>query len=181
MKVAVYGGSFNPPHVGHAMVASWLLWTERVDAVWLVPTYVHAFSKALLPWEERLELCEALAELLGPRVSVCTKERDLAPPSYTLNLLAELERQHPEHEFRLVLGTDCLEDLPKWHRWEEIERRFEPLWVARQGYPGPAESPPFPGVSSTEVRRRLEAGEPVDHLVPERVLERIRTLGDRHR
>lgn len=170
MRIAVYGGSFNPPHVGHALVAAWVLWTGRADEVWLVPTYVHAFAKELRPFEERVRLCQALAGQVDPRIRVCERERSLPKPSYTLNLLEALSSEHPSHQFRLVLGTDCLPDLPKWHRWQDIEARFDPLWVGRQGYPGPAESPPFPGVSSTEIRRRLSAGEPVDDLVPTSVL-----------
>ena len=46
MRIAVYGGSFNPPHIAHTMVASWLLWTEMVDEVWLVPVYRHAFEQS---------------------------------------------------------------------------------------------------------------------------------------
>ena len=59
MDVAVYGGSFNPPHIGHAMVAAWLLWTRRVEEVWLVPAFAHAFDKALRPFAARVEMVEA--------------------------------------------------------------------------------------------------------------------------
>ena len=64
MRVAVYGGSFNPPHIVHGWVASWLLWTGRVDAVWLVPVYRHAFEdrhdKRLAPYADRMAWCQAM-------------------------------------------------------------------------------------------------------------------------
>src|SRR5690606_17302046 len=117
MQIAVYGGSFNPPHVGHAMVMSWLRWTGRAEAVWLLPTFHHAFGKDLAPWPLRVELCEQLAALAGGSVSVCTVEAELPAPSYTIDTLRELARRHPEHRFRMVIGSDNLAVLDKWKDW----------------------------------------------------------------
>lgn len=170
MRVAVYGGSFNPPHVGHAMVASWLLWTARADEVWLLPAFDHPFQKDLAPWEARLALCEALAGELGPRVRVCDVESRLPVPSFTLHTLRHLRGAHPGAALRLVVGADNLPDLPKWKGWDDIAAEFDPIVVGRQGWPVPEGTVAFPEVSSTEVRRRVAAGEPVDHLVPAGVL-----------
>lgn len=170
MQVAVYGGSFNPPHVGHAMVASWLLWTERVDEVWLLPSFAHPFGKQVAPFEDRLAMCEALAGLLGPRVRVCAIERRMPTPSFTIDTLRRLAQEHPDATLRLVLGADNAPDLPKWKDWEAIESGFAPILVGRQGWPTPEGAVDFPGVSSTEVRSRLATGRPVDHLVPAPVL-----------
>lgn len=174
MNIAVYGGSFNPPHIGHALVMSWLLWSRRAEAVWLLPTYDHAFGKNLAPWDDRLALCEAMAELVNGPVSVCTIERELPAPSYTIDTLTELARRHPEHRFRLVIGSDNLAVLDKWKDWDRIAAGFDPIVVGRAGYPSPEGAVVFPEVSSTEVRRRLAQGEAVDHLVPGAVLDRLR-------
>lgn len=171
MRIAVYGGSFNPPHVGHALVASWILWTGRADEVWLVPSAAHPFGKQNSPFERRVALCEALARSLSPQVRVEAIEGDLPAPTYTIDVLRALAARHPDAHLRLVLGTDNLADLPRWKQWTDIEREFEPLFVGRQGYPrGPAVSPDFPEVSSTEIRARLAQGLPVDDLVPQAVL-----------
>ena len=61
MRVAVYGGSFNPPHVVHLMVASWLRWTDRCDELWCVPVCAHPFDKDLAPYDERLAWCSDAA------------------------------------------------------------------------------------------------------------------------
>ena len=90
MRVGVYGGSFDPPHVGHAMVTSWLRWTGQVDEVWLLPVASHAFGKDLVSFEDRVEMCRAMGEVLGPWVRVCEIERDLPPPNYTLYTLLSL-------------------------------------------------------------------------------------------
>lgn len=174
MQIAVYGGSFNPPHVGHAMVASWLRWTTRVDQVWLVPAYDHAFSKELAPYAERLRLCQALATLVEARV--CGIEAELPRPSYTWNTLCALRDQHPQHRFRLVVGADTLDQTDQWHRWADIAEHFKPIVVGRGGFPAVPGAPTFPGVSSTEVRAAIAAGEPVDHLVPACVLAELRGL-----
>ncbi len=170
MRIAVYGGSFNPPHVVHGLVARWLLWTGRADRVWLVPVFVHAFEgrqdKRLAPFDERLAWTRALAADVGPDVEVCAIERELPPPSYTIDTLRALRDRHPEHVFRLVVGADVLDQRHHWRDWEGIAREFDPIVVGRQGWPLPSESAiAFPAVSSTEVRRRLAAGEPVDHLL----------------
>lgn len=169
MRIAVYGGSFNPPHAGHALVAAWLGWTGRVDRVWLVPAFAHPFAKALAPFDRRLAMCRALAGTIGRHVEVCDVERDLPPPSYTVDTLRHLRTVYPSYTFRLVLGADNVPDLPQWREWSVISEEFSPIVVGRQGWPTPEGSIDFPGISSTEVRRRLAMGEPIDHLVPSAV------------
>lgn len=170
MVVGVYGGSFNPPHVGHAMVAAWLGWTARVDEVWLVPTWQHAFEKKLAPWDARVAACEALAAAVGPHVRVSTIEAALPSPSYTVQTLDALAAAHPEHRFRLVVGSDVLVQ-PAWKDWPRIEAHYAPILVGRGGYAPIPGSPSFPEVSSSEIRERLERGEDVGHLVMRGVLD----------
>jgi nicotinate-nucleotide adenylyltransferase len=175
MRIAVYGGSFNPPHVGHLMVASWLRWTDRADEVWLLPTWSHPFAKDLAPFDERVAMCEAVAATVEG-VRVCLLERELRSPSYTIDTLGELERRHPAYTFRLVVGADVLPETPRWRDWEGIATRFAPIVVGRQGWPTPPGAVDFPGVSSTEIRDRSRAGQPLDHLVPAVIVDRVRAL-----
>ncbi len=170
-RVAIYGGSFNPPHVGHGMVAAWLGWTERVDEVWLVPTASHPFGKALLPFAQRVEMCEALAACVGSHVRVCTIEAELPFPSYTIDTLEALAERHPEHRFVPVIGADLLPDTPRWRRWEELQARFPPLVVGRAGYPPVPDAPVFPAISSTQIRALHAEGASIEALVPRRVRE----------
>lgn len=170
MRVVVYGGSFNPPHVGHAMVAGWLRWTDRADEVWLVPAFAHPFDKELAPFDRRIAMCRALAEAVGPWVKVDPIEATLPTPSYTIDTLDTLASRHPGHSFRLVVGADILDSVAQWKRWDAVCARYAPIVVGRAGYPVPPDAVVFPEVSSTDVRRRLRAGEPADHLVPAGVL-----------
>jgi nicotinate-nucleotide adenylyltransferase len=175
VQVGLFGGSFNPPHVGHAMVVSWLLWTEQVDEVWLMPTYEHPFDKDLIPFATRVMACKALSTLFQGQVKVCEIERDLPRPSYTLNSLETLSVAHPGLDFRLVAGSDILEQVHAWHKWEEIQARFRPILVSRAGYRVLPDSPIFPEVSSTAIREALRAGRSVDALLPAGVLREIKT------
>ncbi|TNE92001.1 MAG: nicotinate (nicotinamide) nucleotide adenylyltransferase [Deltaproteobacteria bacterium] len=174
MRIAIYGGSFNPPHVGHAMVASWVLWTGRADQVWWMPSFSHPFDKALPPFERRLELVESLTRALGGGHRVTAVEAELEPPTYTVDALDWLREEYPEHRFSLVIGADNLPKLDKWKEAERLQASYELVVVGRDGYDNPAGCVIFPGVSSTEVRTRLAAGEPVDHLVPAPILEAVR-------
>src|SRR5687767_5598917 len=114
MRIAVYGGSFNPPHVGHAMVAGWLAWTGTADEVWLLPSFVHPFDKELAPFPRRVAMCEALARSVGRWVRVETIESTLPTPSYTIDVLDALAARHRGHELRLVVGADVLTAVGQW-------------------------------------------------------------------
>ena len=133
MRVAVYGGSFNPPHVGHGMVAAWLRWTDRTDEVWLVPSFAHPFGRELAPFGRRLVLCQALARTVGPWVRVVPIESELPTPSYTWHVLQALTARHPDHDFRLVVGADVAQQTDRWHRFDAIQAHYDPIFVGRQG------------------------------------------------
>ncbi len=169
MRVAVFGGSFNPPHVGHAMVAAWARWVDLADATWFVPAYHHAFDKALVPFDRRLDACQRLCARLGPDFATCDIESRLPTPSYTINTLRALAEDHPGVGFRLLLGADNLPAVHKWRAWSAIEAEFSPIIVGR-GDHGPEGAPRFPDVSSTEIRRRLSSSQDVHHLIPPDVL-----------
>jgi nicotinate-nucleotide adenylyltransferase len=175
MRVAIYGGSFNPPHIGHLMVSAWLRWTARCEQVWWVPVHGHAFAKDLVAFDERVALCRAATAEM-PDVEILEIERELPVPSYTIDTLHELSRRHPGTSFRLVVGADVLQETHRWKDWAGISRDFDPIVVGRQGFPTPPGTVDFPGVSSTEIRRRAAAGEPMDELVPAAILARVRAL-----
>ncbi len=162
MRVAVYGGSFNPPHVAHAMVMSWLKWTDTVDEVWMVPVYQHAFesiqSKRLVDFEVRMHWCRLAAFEVGDFVRVTDIESTLPTPSYSIDTLLALQQQYPDHQFRLVVGADVVSQLPQWKDWATIEKQFAPIIVGRVGYSGHRAQMIFPNVSSTAIRTQVKEG-----------------------
>jgi nicotinate-nucleotide adenylyltransferase len=175
--VALFGGSFNPPHVAHQMVALFVLETSEVDALWVIPTYRHPFNKALMPFAHRMAMCERAFGPLGERVALSAVEQELdMDASRTLDTLHELGRRHPELSFRLVVGADILGETDSWYRWDEIARLAPPIVVGRRGYPGPDELE-LPEVSSTEVRARLSRGDSALPLVSRAVMNYIAEHG----
>jgi nicotinate-nucleotide adenylyltransferase len=172
MRVAIYGGSFNPPHVAHQMAALYVLETAPVDELWLVPAVRHAFGKALAPFADRLAMCERAAAALGPRVRVSAIEHELGQESRTLRTIRRLQQDHPGHSFSLVIGADLLDEVPSWQGGEELQRTVPFIVVGRAGFA--AESPvALPAVSSRQVRAALAAGQDVSALVPRAVLDYI--------
>ena len=106
-SVAVFGGSFNPPHVAHVLACVLARKTGGVDRVLVVPTYRHAFAKALAPYERRLAMCElAMGDL--PGVEISRAEEELGGESRTLRLLEHLARARPHDTFRLLVGAGLL-------------------------------------------------------------------------
>lgn len=180
MRVALFGGSFNPPHVGHVMVVSWLLSAGKAERVWLVPTGSHPFGKALAPFADRVAMAGAAISLFGDRARVEPIEGEREGTTYTIDTVELLRAKHPDVRFSLVVGTDVMHDRPKWKEFDRLVTLVELLPVRRAGVAGsevddPANpSPLFPEVSSSDVRKRISEGRSVDGLVPDRVREIIR-------
>jgi nicotinate-nucleotide adenylyltransferase len=173
MRVAFFGGSFNPPHVAHQLVALYVLETAAVDELWLVPCFQHPFDKALAPYPHRLRMCELAAVALGPRVRVSDIEGRLGGDSRTLVTLNALRAEFPQHEFSLVVGADIEPELPSWYGAEELLRTFPRIVVGRGGFAG-GEGLAMPELSSTEVRAPLASGDTVGALLPSSVESYIR-------
>jgi nicotinate-nucleotide adenylyltransferase len=173
MRVALFGGSFNPPHVAHELAALYVLETAPVDELWFVPCFKHPFDKALEPFEDRLEMCVRAAAALGPRARVSEIERELGGESRTLRTVKALKQKHPEHSFSLVIGADLEAEVSSWYGAEELRRLIDFIVVGRGGFSG-GSGPAMPEVSSSEVRERLRTGAPVDALVSRSVLDYIR-------
>ena len=174
-EVALFGGSFDPPHVGHLLAAAYVLATEPVDELWLVPVFSHPFGKQFVgSFEHRVALCGKLAREL-PRTRVSRAEEE-SGEDRTVDLLEYLHRQHPDTRWALVLGTDLNAERPQWKNFERITQLARVIPVQRGGYPD-GTGPVLPEVSSTQVRALLKAGGDLSQLLPRAVLEAIQTAG----
>lgn len=190
--LGVFGGAFDPPHLGHAMVPAYLRLRGLVDRVLVVPCADHPLGKDLSPLSRRMALVRAAMAIHGDAVEVSDVEARLhaahGGPSYTLRMLEAVAGEHPGYTVRLVVGTDILGEVQRWHRWDEIERRFSPIVVPRTGH-APPDACALPAVSSTQVRawlatpsdagasaeERWAAREGLAAAVPAAVLRLLRT------
>jgi nicotinate-nucleotide adenylyltransferase len=179
MRVALFGGSFNPPHVAHQMAALYVLETAPVDEIWLIPAFRHAYGKALAPFEHRLAMCELAARPLGPRARVSGVERELGDESRTLRTVRLLQARFPTSAFSLVIGADLLPEVPAWYGGVELQQTVPFIVVGRAGAggvgaaAGQGHGVALPEISSTQVRAALGAARSVDGLVPRAVLDYI--------
>jgi nicotinate-nucleotide adenylyltransferase len=158
------------------MAAYWVLATQEVGELWMLPAFRHPFGKPLAPFEDRVRMCElAAARLRG--VHVCTAEAELSGDPLvgkTARTLEHLTAKHPTLRFSLVIGADVLAETEKWYRWDRVKELARIIVVGRQGHPNPADgSPPLPPVSSSEIRARCQGGQDASTLVPRKVLEYI--------
>jgi nicotinate-nucleotide adenylyltransferase len=177
-RVAIFGGSFNPPHVAHVLACALVLSVEEIDRLFVVPAYKHPFSQALAPFEDRVTMCE-LATAWMPRVEVSRVEEELGGESRTLRTLESLARAHPDWHLRLVIGADILAEAPRWFGFDAIEKLAPPIVLGRAGWGASGGAVLLPEVSSTRVRAAIARGAwgEVEKLVPRAVLAHARARG----
>lgn len=184
-KVALYGGSFNPPHLGHAMIASFLAQFCGFDEVWLLVSPENPLKSGLpsAAPAHRLEMCRLVANAI-PRVKASDFEFSLPTPNYTYLTLRALTEKFPEHEFSLVVGSDNWNIFEKWRRGDEILSRHQ-VWV----YQRPdcpvvrevsqnvrlIENAPLALISSSFVRKAVAENKDIDCFVPKNVADYIKT------
>ncbi len=183
-RVAILGGTFNPPHVGHALLAHAMLATEDIEQVWVVPVLEHPFGKTSADFDDRVAMCRLAFSHLGDGVKVVELERELPKPSYTVQTLSVLHALRPGIRPTLVIGSDIVPELPRWQDPERLPMLSRIIVVPRQGAP-PLEPPEdldikvyrgfrLPKVSSTAIKKALRYGETVDGLLDRKVLTYIR-------
>jgi nicotinate-nucleotide adenylyltransferase len=138
MRLGLFGGSFDPVHYGHLLLAECCREQCRLDEVWFLPaaTPPHKQSRVLTPAMQRFEMLElAVGGQEAFKVSRIEVER--GGVSYTVDTLDELSRQQPARQLFFLLGADSLDDLPRWREPERICQLAVPVVVSRPGAPAP--------------------------------------------
>lgn len=190
MRVGVFGGSFDPIHLGHLILAEMCFEQLRLDEVRFTPTAVapHKQDRRPTPAEHRAAMIELA--IAGREGFVLSRiELDRGGVNYTVDTLATMAGEQPECELFLLLGADMLNDLPNWRRASEVCRLALPVGVQRAGMPPPeferlrplvepdrweairtAEVVmPLVGISSSMIRQRAAAGKSIRFLTPRAV------------
>lgn len=196
-RVGIFGGSFDPPHVGHVRVAADVADRLALDRVLWVPARHSPFKREqdVTPPAVRLEMVRAAAAL-DPRFEVDARELDRPGPSYTVDTLEEIRRERPEAELFLILGADQFAAFPRWREPERILRLASLAVMDRDGMAArtllaPAVQASVPevaagavfvpvgavDVSSTGVRDAVARGADPAGLVPPAVADVIRARG----
>lgn len=185
MKITLFGGSFNPTHLGHQIViAQSLELIPKVEELWLLPDYQHSFEKnnSFAPAQHRLSMARLLER---DRVKTETSPIDQKLSGNTIDHITLLQKKYPDHTFSFLMGSDNLKRFTDWPQWQELLKLMPFYIYPRAGFPfaplydnmKPLKHPlqVVTNISSTLVRERLEQQLPVTHLVPQKVLDYIHT------
>lgn len=186
--IGVLGGTFDPPHIGHVGIAHRVRSALGLDEVLFVVAHdpwQKSGSRTVTAAPHRLAMVEAAVS--GEEgLRCCPLEIERGGPSYTVDTLEELRRLEPAAILVLIVGADAAAQLDTWHRPEDLPGLARLAVVDRPGMP-PAAAPPAwdvvhveglpEDISSSTVRRRVAAGEPVGQLVPDGVLRYIAEHG----
>lgn len=188
MRVGLYFGSFNPIHIGHLLIAKYILHDIKLDQVWFVisPQNPLKRSATLLNEYHRLHLVRlAIEGENGLRASDI--EFKLPKPSYTADTLAYLQEKYPADEFSIIMGSDSFQNLSKWKNYHWL-LQYYPIFIYKRpgheiinSYPGAKEirilDAPLLPISSTKIRQMIKTGESARYWLPEAVREEIEKSG----
>lgn len=183
-KVGILGGTYNPPHIGHLMIANEVKHALDLDEVRLMPTAMppHKDADNQVTKEQRLEMVRlAVGETCG--LTVSSYEIDRGGISYTFDTMKCLTEKEPDTKFYFIIGGDMIDQLDTWHRIEELLDLMtfvgvnRPGWQSETDYPVQLVSIPEIDLSSTLLRERFQTGGPVTFLVPQSVEAFIRREG----
>lgn len=185
-RVGIFGGTFDPVHVGHVVVAAWVravLGLDRVELVVANEPWQKLDRPLLSAAHDRLAMVEAAVGGIDGVVA-SPAEIDRGGLTYTVNTLASYRAADPDGLLFLILGSDAAAGLDTWHRYEEIAEMAEVVVVDRTGAMGKRPSVshrvvecPLIDLSSTRVREWAEAGRPLDGLIPPAALAYCRQKG----
>lgn len=192
-RLGILGGTFDPIHHGHLIMASYAADDLDLDRVLIMPaqTPPHKLDRSISNADDRVEMIRLAIES-DPRLELSTLDLQSDAPSYTADLLDRMRTEHPRDELIFVIGADSLRDLPTWHRPDLVIERAD-LAVARRpgveiddqvldALPGLRErvsvfTSPLIDISATDIRRRVRDAKPITWLVPPAV---ERYIVDRH-
>jgi nicotinate-nucleotide adenylyltransferase len=198
MRLGIYGGSFDPVHFGHLLVAENCREQCKLDEVWLIPAAISPHKRHAAPADaaHRVEMLKLAIGGHEP-FRVSTVEIDRGGVSYTVDTLEQLHADDPSREMFLILGADALEDLPSWKNPQRICELALPLVVCRAYAPDPDFSVLAPlvshpriaqaqraqvnmapiGIASSDIRRRDATGKSIRFRTPRAVEKYIETHG----
>jgi nicotinate-nucleotide adenylyltransferase len=181
MKIGLYFGSFNPIHIGHLIIGSFVANNTDVNQVWFVVSPHNPLKKSstLLNEYHRLHLVK-LATKDDEQLKASNIEFKMPRPSYTIDTLTYLEEKYIEHEFVVIMGSDSFQNLKKWKNYEVLMKNYFFYIYLRPGFEIKTTSErvkvlkaPLLEISSTSIRELIRHGKSIRYLVPELVQDEI--------
>ncbi len=193
MKIAILGGSFDPPHIGHALAAVQIKELLNLDQIWLMPCFIHPFGKKLSDVNHRFSMAKCLE---NKNIKVSDFELRKKKVSYTIDTLNALSKKYKNDIFYWILSSEDLENFQKWKSWQEIIRKYNLIIFPRRPQVNLKEKvkkclnlKSIPdnitvisldklvtvGISSTIIRERVTKNLSIAYMVPEKIENFIST------
>ena len=172
-NIAIFGGKFDPPHLGHQLSIFLALEKYGFGEVWIIPSFSHPFGFHPGDFDSRLEMCRIMAEPFGQKAKVLDIERNLGLETvYTVNLIEHLIKNFPENDFSLLIGSDNWKVRDKWKDFGRIEEMCRKIVVIGRGGNGD-ESFNLPDISSTMIKNLIKEGKDPEIFLPAGIAEYI--------
>lgn len=180
MNIGILGGTFDPPHLGHLLIAEEVRVALGLEEVWFIPTYTPPHKQdATTHAADRVQmLLRAIED--NPYFRVNTIEMDRPGKSYTIDTVKALRADYPNDEFYFIIGADMVEYLPNWNQIDELVRLVQFVGVKRTGYELETNYPimkveiPMIDISSSMLRERLRNHQSINYFVPGNVYSYIK-------
>ena len=186
-RLGLFGGSFDPVHTGHLLMAQAIHEELQLTRLFFIPAARSPFKPARQPAPDTQRTALIRLALAGQtHCEVDEQELRRQGTSYTVETVRDYARRFPGAELFYLIGADNVAKLPEWREATELARLATFVAIPRPGEPTPAFPAPFRGqvlngfpfgVSSSQIRARIQAGLPISNLVPPAVAEAIRNLG----
>ncbi len=132
MKIAIFGGSFNPVHNGHIEIINSLIEEKTIDEIWVVPCGNHSFNKDLISGSLRLEMLRLAID--SSKIKISEYELNKKEKSFSADMIRDFKKEYPQNQFLLVIGADNLEVIDKWHDFDYLKKEVEFIVIGRPGY-----------------------------------------------
>ncbi|MGP8216176.1 MAG: nicotinate (nicotinamide) nucleotide adenylyltransferase [Bacteroidia bacterium] len=186
-KTGLFFGSFNPIHIGHLVIAEYMVEFAGLDKVWFVVSPHNPLKpeRTLLPEVQRLQMVRLAIEF-DNRFKASTIEFELPRPSYTINTLTYLKEKYPKQEFALIMGADNITTLHKWKNYEQLLNNYEIyVYPRKESYDIPSYAirpsvhlteAPVMEISSTFIRNAIKSKKNVRHMLPAPVAVYIKEM-----
>lgn len=176
MRIGIFGGSFNPIHLGHLLVAEDVTEQLKLDKMVFIPTFLPPHKKELLSYQHRCKMLK-LAIHSNPLFELSNIEAERQSKSFTIDTLRELKKQFSQDQLFLIMGTDQFASLAHWKEPEKLFQLAKVVVIQRPNFPlrrFRSQKPIFlkviqVDIASAEIRRRLRLNRSVRYLLPEKV------------
>ncbi len=190
MKIGLFFGSFNPPHIGHTAIAEYVLTAMEADEIWFVVSPQNPFKETsdLVPESDRFRLVKRALDG-HKQIKPCDFEFDLPRPSYTVDTMKVMREKHPDHDFFLIMGSDNIMQIEGWKDYEDLLKAHPIAVYPRPGHevnayfinelPGDISitDAPLIEVSSTSIRTSIAQKKPCRFLMREAVWRAVERKG----